>query len=342
MFFGAEGEQGSSAVYDTVLTVARAADRLGFKAIWTPERHFQQVGHVFPNPAVLAGALATCTKRISLRAGSLVLPLHHPLRVAEDWAVLDNLSHGRIGISVASGWHTADFVLAPGQFAGRRQQTLESVGVLRALWSGETVSFPDGVNRQFGARLQPRPVTASLPLWMTTSGSLETWLTAGRMRTHVLAATTGQTRDKLVQKVDGYREAYRTAGAQVGSPARGTVTLMAHTYVGTDDDEAARTVAAPLRAYLGEHVSQKMTNQDEAKPRPANSAQADALARFGVASVLAWGSLIGSPDACLRSLLDLREAGCDEVACFVDFGLGRDEILASLHRLAELQKEVAE
>ena len=342
MFFGAEGEQGPSAVYETVLTVARAADRLGFKAIWTPERHFQQVGHVFPNPALLTAALATCTERISLRAGSLLLPLYHPLRVAEDWAVLDNLSHGRIGLSVATGWHTADFVFAPGQFASRRQQTLESIGVLRALSAGEAISFPDGLGCQFAARLQPRPVTADLPLWITTSGSQETWLAAGRMRTHVLAATTGQARESLVQKVTSYREAYRAAGAQAGCPERGTVTLMAHTYVGTDDDEAARTAAAPLRSYLGAHVSQKMTNlAGDSTRRSFTGAQADAMARFGVGSVLAWGSLIGSPDACLRSLRDLREAGCDEVACFVDFGLGRDQILASLHRLAELQQEVA-
>src|SRR6476660_2967661 len=103
MFFGADdGTDGGGhpAKYDDILAIARTADELGFRAVWTPERHFQQVGQVFPGPPVLGAALAVATQRIDVRAGSVVLPLHHPLRVVEDWAVVDNLSRGRVGISV--------------------------------------------------------------------------------------------------------------------------------------------------------------------------------------------------------------------------------------------------
>ena len=79
--------------------------------MWVPERHFHPLGGLFPNPAVVAAAVAARTTRIAVRAGSVVLPLHHVARVAEEWAAVDALSNGRVGISLASGWNRADFVL---------------------------------------------------------------------------------------------------------------------------------------------------------------------------------------------------------------------------------------
>lgn len=64
----------------------------------------------------------------------------------------------------------------------------------------------------------------------------------------------------------------------------------------------------------------------------------DLVARFALRRYLTWGSLLGSPQTCAASLADLRDLGCDEVTCFVDFGLSRDEVLASLYRLADVRK----
>ena len=344
MFFGADdGGGGISHVgkYDDILAVARAADELGFTAVWTPERHFQQVGQVFPSPPVLGAALAVATERIAVRAGSVVLPLHHPLRVVEDWALVDNLSRGRIGVSVATGWHSTDFVLAPDHYADRRERAMNAIPLLRRLWAGEAVEFPDGTGRLVAVRPQPRPVSPRFPLWMTTSGNPETWVAAGRLRTNVLGATIGQTREELEEKIRRYRAAYQAAPEQLGTTACGTVTLMAHTYVGTDDAEALRRVSAPLRAYLRSYVAQTAANREsDGRAAALTDQQTDALVEFALRRYLTWGSLLGSPETCRRTLLDLRDLGCDEVACFVDFGLDRADVLAGLHRLAELRKDV--
>jgi natural product biosynthesis luciferase-like monooxygenase protein len=346
MFFGADdagGVTSHAAKYDDILAVARAADELGFTAVWTPERHFQQVGQVFPSPPVLAAALAVATERIDVRAGSVVLPLHHPLRVVEDWAVVDNLSRGRVGVSVATGWHSTDFVLAPDHYADRRERALNDIPLLRRLWAGEAVEFPDGTGRMVPVRPQPRPVSPVFPLWMTTSGNPQTWLAAGRLRTNVLAATMGQSRDELAEKIRRYREAYQAAPDQPGTPARGTVTLMAHTYVGTDDADALRLVSAPMRAYLRSYVAQTAANREsDGRAAALTDRETDALAEFALRRYLTWGSLLGSPETCRKTLLDLRDLGCDEVACFVDFGLDRADVLAGLHRLAELRKDITQ
>ncbi|WP_084958023.1 MupA/Atu3671 family FMN-dependent luciferase-like monooxygenase [Thermoactinospora rubra] len=334
MFFGADDADGvgHAAKYDDILAIAREADRLGFTAVWTPERHFQQVGQVFPNPAVLGAALAVATERIAIRAGSLVLPLHHPLRVVEDWAVVDNLSGGRIGLSIATGWHSRDFVLAPDAFADRRERALAGIALLRRLWAGEAVEFADGTGTPVAVRPQPRPLSPELPLWTTTSGNPETWKAAGNLRTNILGATIGQTREELAGKIRLYRDVHE----------KGTVTLMAHTYVGTSDEQARDLVAGPLKAYLKSYVAQTAANRAAGDgARPLSQAELDTLTEFAFRRYLTWGSLLGSADTCRASLADLAELGCDEVACFVDFGLGREEVLAGLHRLAELREEVS-
>lgn len=344
MFFGADsGPEPAShlAAYDDILAIARAADELGFTAVWTPERHFQQVGQVFPSPAVLSAALAVSTRQIAVRAGSVVLPLHHPLRIVEDWALIDNLSRGRVGISVATGWHSTDFVLAPDHYEDRRQRAHDGIRTLRHLWAGGSVELPDGTGRPVSVRPQPRPFSPRLPLWMTSSGNPQTWQAAGRMRTNLLAATVGQSRDELAGRIRSYREAYRTAPEQPGTAPQGIVTLMAHTYVGTDDSEAVRRVRHPLRAYLKAHVVQLATNRDrDGRAATPSDQQAESLADYALRRYLTWGSLVGSPDRCRDALRDLADLGCDEVACFVDFGLDRTDILAGLRRLAELWKDL--
>ena len=105
----------SSDRYRLLLEGAKFADTHGFAAVWTPERHFHEFGGLYPNPALTSAAVAVVTEHVEIRAGSVVLPLHNPIGVAEDWAVVDNLSNGRVGLSFASGWHANDFALAPGQ-----------------------------------------------------------------------------------------------------------------------------------------------------------------------------------------------------------------------------------
>ncbi|MFF2013561.1 MupA/Atu3671 family FMN-dependent luciferase-like monooxygenase [Streptomyces sp. NPDC058195] len=344
MFFGADstttGEARHTETYEDILAVARTADRLGFHSLWTPERHFQQVGQVFPSPPVLSAALAVATERIGIRAGSVVLPLHHPLRVAEDWAVVDNLSHGRVGLSVATGWHSKDFAIAPERYADRRRTALETIPLLRALWAGEPAEYSDGTGTPVSLTPQPRPVQNTLPLWLTTSGSPETWEAAGRLRTGVLGATVGQSRDELAERIALYRAACAAAPDQRGTDAHGRVTLMVHTYVGADDAEVRRMAGAPLKSYLASYVRQTAANKADRTTAKLSDAQTAMLTDFAFERYLNWGSLLGSPGHCAKMLADLAELGVDEVACFIDFGIGRDDVLAGLHRLAELKENL--
>src|SRR5260370_19881643 len=98
LFFGGEEQNAGRDKYDFLLRAARFADEHGFSAIWLPERHFTQMGSLYPSPVVLHAALSRETKRIRLRAGSVVLPLNDPTRAAEESASVDNLSGDRVEI----------------------------------------------------------------------------------------------------------------------------------------------------------------------------------------------------------------------------------------------------
>ncbi|HYN21174.1 MAG TPA: LLM class flavin-dependent oxidoreductase [Thermoanaerobaculia bacterium] len=121
--------------------VARQADRRGLAALWLPE----------PS-AVIAAALAVVTQRIGLRSSGLALPLHNPVRVAEEWSLVDNLSGGRAGVA-----------FSPGEDPG-----LETV---RRLWRGEALQTPDGEGRPIQVRILPQPVQPELPEWVATGST---------------------------------------------------------------------------------------------------------------------------------------------------------------------------
>src|SRR6202030_228543 len=99
---------------------------------------------------------------------------------AEEWAVVDNLSHGRVGLSFASGWGPNDFVFAPEHYADRHRIMLEGIDQVRRLWRGEAVAFRNGVGQQTDIRILPRPVQQELPIWVTAGGSRRTFEAAGR------------------------------------------------------------------------------------------------------------------------------------------------------------------
>src|SRR5262249_34554464 len=148
----------------------------------------------YPSPGLLLAAIAARTKRIGLRAGSVVLPLHDPLLVAEEWGVLDSLSRGRMGISLASGWHADDFVLAPDGYSTRKQDLEDRLHALYQLWQGGAIKRHAPAGRVIEVRAFPRP--RQVPdAWLTSTGNPETWRTAARLDVNVLTALLEQSLD---------------------------------------------------------------------------------------------------------------------------------------------------
>ncbi len=334
-FFSADGSTDSSSKYEPLLQTARYADRHGFAAVWVPERHFQPFGGLYPNPSLLGVALAMVTERLQIRAGSVVLPLHHPVRVAEEWSVVDNFSGGRAAISCASGWHPDDFVLRPETFEERRDVLFRDLETIRRLWAGETVRMSGAGGGEAEVAIMPRPIQRRLPVWITSGGSRDTWERAGEAGANILATLGSQPLPDLEAKISGYRQARRRAGHD---PAAGVVSLMLHTFVGDDQAAVEERVREPLSDYLRLYLRQR----DNYLELPGiTDADREALIPLAFEHYLRSASLVGTPDACRRTVARLAAVGVDEIACLVDFGLELDEILASLEKVAVLARELA-
>ena len=237
LFMWGNDDAAGPAKYRLLIEGAKFFDENGFAAVWTPERHFHAFGGPYPNPAVTGAAVAAVTKHVKIRAGSCVVPLHHPVRIAEEWSVVDNLSNGRVEIAAASGWNPNDFVLRPENHANSKQVMFTQLEQVRKLWRGEKLAFPGPLGKDVAVQSLPRPVQAELPCWITTAGNPETWRDAGARGFNVLTHLLGQTVAEVGEKIRIYREARAAAGFD---PAAGQVALMLHTFVGEDDDDGAR------------------------------------------------------------------------------------------------------
>jgi natural product biosynthesis luciferase-like monooxygenase protein len=338
IFFFSEAHRSDSRErYRFLLDAAKRADELGFSAIWTPERHFNEFGGLYPSPAVLGAAIAGITKSIEIRAGSVVLPLHHPVRVAEDWAVVDNLSEGRVGLSFASGWHPDDFIFSPGTYRDRRDVMFDGIETLRRLWRGEEVTERGIEGKAVRLRVYPQPIRRALPIWVTSAKTPETWRRAGAIGANVLTGLLEQNTDELAANI----RLYRASLAEHGHADTAIVSCMLHTFVWDDPDVVVAKVRQPLLDYLGSHMQlyAKMLASTGSEVNAATVSEADleVLREVGFQRYFHEHGLFGTPASCEAKIEKLRSIGVDEIACLMDFGVPSADVLQSLEHLAQLR-----
>ncbi|HEV2707209.1 MAG TPA: LLM class flavin-dependent oxidoreductase [Pyrinomonadaceae bacterium] len=336
-FFSDDGSKNSDDKYRLLMESAKFADRHGFDAVWTPERHFQAFGGLYPNPSVLSAALAMITERTQIRAGSVALPLHHPVRVAEEWSVVDNLSRGRVGVSFASGWHPNDFLFAPAAYDERKEVMFRHIETIRKLWAGESVTFESANGSEVEVSILPKPIQPQLPIWITTAGNPETWSRAGAIGANVLAALPGYAPSDLA----GFVRNYRAERARHGhDPDAGIVSLMAHTFIGEANAAVKEKVRQPFSNYLRNYF--KQFENVQADPSSLSEADKDALMAAAFETYFQDRTLMGTPAKCARLIETLSAAGVDELACLIDFGVDTDSVLESLNYLNELREHFAQ
>lgn len=336
-FFSASDRRNEVAgKYDLLHRAAKFADENGFQAIWVPERHFNSFGGLYPNPAVVCASLAAITQRVSLRAGSVILPLNNSTRVAEDWAVVDHLSNGRVGVAFGSGWHVNDFVLAPHVYRDRKDAMIREIETVARLWRGDEVLLPNGAGKDTPVRIYPRPLQASLPMWITAE-SRDSFILAGRVGASVLTALLHQNVKSLEENIRAYREAYASHGHAQG---KAHVTLMQHTFV-WETDERARELAFPSYSdYVRTNLVLQATNVGGIEGAVTAFPDDDVadIARAAFDRLAAEGGLIGSVDTCRDRIRRLNAIGVDEVACLVDFVIDDGQAIEMLSYLNRVRR----
>ena len=196
--------------YRETLELVRLAERVGFDSAWVSEHHGSSDGYL-PSLLPMLAALAAVTERIELGTGVVLTPLHDPLRLAEDAAVVDQLSGGRLLLGIGNGWREEEFRMFDASRAERGARTQETIEVLRRAWTGRRFSFEGRTLRYDRVRVTPQPARPGGPPILLGGYDRKAVIRAGRLADGYITDETGpeEVRGNLELVADGARGAGR-------------------------------------------------------------------------------------------------------------------------------------
>jgi len=304
--------------YAEVLELARVAEESRLSTVWVAEHHFH-AGGVCPSPPVLLAALAARTRTIGLGAMVSVLPFHDPIEVAEEYAMVDRLSGGRLRLGVGSGYIPMEFEGFGVDPSSKRERFDRAYEILLAGLRGEPVRPSDDADRP-STRLNVRPVQAPHPPISIAVQRREALPFVARRGVGValIPYATVSGIDELAGQIREYRSHLPTGTA-------GRVAVAVHLYAGVQLDLARRS----LQRYLDSRRATQSSFYEAKVRRDPSQASAASIEAAGFA-------VFGSPTSVVERLDAFRSAGVDELLGIVDFGgMSTAAVSASVRALGD-------
>jgi alkanesulfonate monooxygenase SsuD/methylene tetrahydromethanopterin reductase-like flavin-dependent oxidoreductase (luciferase family) len=293
------------AVYDSALEQLLAAEPLGYRSVWIAEHHFNDYG-LCPAPPVLAAFVAARTRALRLGMGVSLLPLHHPVDLAEQLAVLDVVSGGRLDVGIGRGGTLQDYQTFQSDRADARARVEEGIALMQQSWRGTPFDFRGRFHSAERLHVRPRPVQQPHPPLFIAANSEDSVRSAARLGLPTLSSFFVPV-DELRRRHQLYREIAREAGrtpAEIEALER-QAWGMRVVHVAPTREEALRAVEPP---FMGYQRKMAVLRSDGAGGTVPNSFDRSTLRLRSFAEYLATGwALIGSPDEVredLRRYLD--------------------------------------
>jgi alkanesulfonate monooxygenase SsuD/methylene tetrahydromethanopterin reductase-like flavin-dependent oxidoreductase (luciferase family) len=271
-------------LYNETLDQVSWAEELGFNSVWLSEHHFTADGYMPSIPSALA-AIAARTKRVRLGTAVLLAPLHHPLRLAEDLAVVDLISNGRLDVGLAAGYRSKEFEVMAVPRTERGQRTEETVQLLRLAWTGEKFSFKGRSYHFEDVTVTPQPAQQSGPPIFLGGSSVRPARRAGRLGCGFAADSGGS-----LDLYEVYAEAFTTVEGGLAAPQ---IKANRFVYV-TDDPERAWQLLAPHLLYQNNVYAQWAREAGEPNARQGDLTDPQQLPKDSF--------LIGTPQQVLAEL----------------------------------------
>jgi len=297
------------------------ADELGFHCAWFTEHHFGLLGGMLPNPQVLSAALASRTKRIRFGSAVSLLVIHNPLRVAEDMAMLDVLTGGRVEVGAGRGMNQTNYAAFGADPDTAQERFEEALEVLVRGWTEEQFTFQ---GRFFSwtkpVTVRPRPVQRPHPpVWLPVSHDPEHGRDMGRHGFNLLTIPWHAGFERSRHIIDGYRTGLRDAGHDAADKE---VLGMYYTHVAETPELARRRAVGPWANHA------RISAEDRGSP--------DRAPRDYDTVVENIGAIFGDPEMCRRHVARIQsELGLDRLACVFHFGgMPQEHVLDSMRLFA--------
>ncbi|WDL97625.1 LLM class flavin-dependent oxidoreductase [Alicyclobacillus sp. ALC3] len=308
------------------------AEELGFNSVWVPEHHFGLFG-VLPSPSMLLAHVAGRTKRIQLAPATVLLPTNHPIRMAEDYALLDVLSNGRSLFSAGRGYDKREYDAFEVDFNNSREIFFEQLDIIQKAWREGTFSFSGKYYNIPEVTLVPHPVQEPYPPIYVASFSAPSLERAAEMGENVIFAPFAATMvfGSVHNAVAQFHELSQKHGYE-GKNARCSYFLN----VCESKADVEATKERMLKYFRG-----------LVPAFPSDPATAPPHIRYFVDIVKRLQSMrttdlseqtiiVGDADYCVETLKKVEESGVEEVIIYFDFGgLGHTETIASMERFAK-------
>jgi alkanesulfonate monooxygenase SsuD/methylene tetrahydromethanopterin reductase-like flavin-dependent oxidoreductase (luciferase family) len=304
--FVEEMRQGLSqtAAFREAFETAERAEALGVDCVWLGEIHFNPVRSVISASLQVASSIATRTRRLRVGTAVSVLPLNHPLRIAEEVATLDHISEGRFefGIGRSGVVRSYDTYGIPyGESQARFREALE---IIRLAWKGQPFSYDGQFYKVANATVAPTPYQKPHPPMRMAATTRETFPAVAKMGMPVFIGIRVAEIPDLQADLALYREAWRDAG----HPGDPSVYLRVPVYVTTTEEGAVEEPRESLTYFFGRQTELARSAVGRAGTPEARKAQAERMAKLTYEDILAKKVVSGTAPRVIDRLTELREA----------------------------------
>jgi alkanesulfonate monooxygenase SsuD/methylene tetrahydromethanopterin reductase-like flavin-dependent oxidoreductase (luciferase family) len=327
--------QNTTQRYRELIAESAEADRLGFDTVWLAEVHFSSRFSAMPTPLMLLAAIAERTTRLRLGMAVNLVPLHHPLRLAEEIATLDVLSGGRVEFGAGRGAFTLNYRGYGVPMAESRELFEEGLEIIKAAWTQKRLTFHVKHFHADNLEVIPKPVQRPHPPIRLAANSVETFTFAGTNAYPIFAGGPVNPIPVLGERLEIYNRALADAGKNRPEDWLAAALMV---FVGRDKAHVRATIEPSLRNYFD--VVGEIIEPESPAPEHQAAFQAirERLRNIEYPTVDSTMGIFGDPEYCIDRIAELKERfKFSRLVCWFEIGglSGLQNVIDSMRMFAE-------
>jgi alkanesulfonate monooxygenase SsuD/methylene tetrahydromethanopterin reductase-like flavin-dependent oxidoreductase (luciferase family) len=325
-----------SEAFDEALEQVDAAERLGLDVMWLAELHFEPRRSVLSAPLSIASAIATRTRRMKIGIAVQVLPLCHPLRLAEEAATVDQLSHGRLIFGVGRSGVAQTYEAYGVSYAESRDRFREILDIIEQAWTKPSFSYDGKYHRFKDVAVVPKPYQKPVPPIRIAASTPDTFPAIGRRGAAIFASVRHTTWSDLAKQIRSYHDAWEEAG----HAGRGQVFVSAPTYIAETENRSRSEPKESIMHFYHEQANllegaAKLVDPETAARRMRRVNQ---LRNLDYDEAVGSNALVGTPAMIFDQLSNLRqEIGLSGILAELNCGglIPHQKVLTAMQLLCE-------